>query len=81
MGFIMQNEEDCSSASVQERLKQTFEAVARELIQGDASQYPNFSSILQLIDNKRITFKELVMINDVVPNLSLSGLSKLDTHF
>lgn len=34
-----------------------------------------------MVDERRITYKELIMINDVMPNLSLSGLGKLESRF
>ena len=44
MGFIMQNDDDVSSLTVQSRLKTTFESVARSAIKR-AADYPNFASI------------------------------------
>ena len=34
-----------------------------------------------MVNQNRISYKELVMINDVIPNLSLSGLSKIEARF
>ena len=80
MGFIMQNDDDVSSAAVQERIKSTFERVARAQIPNAAS-FPNFSGIPQLVENQSVTFKELALICDVMPYLSATGLQQLESRF
>ena len=74
MGFIMQNDDDVSSVAVQERLKAAFEEVARTCIPPRAEEYPNFTRVPSMVENGRISYKDLALIIDVLPNLSQSGL-------
>lgn len=77
MGFIMQNDDDVSAPSVQHSLMQTYRRVSDELIRQE-SQFPNFVSIPQLVEKKQVQYKELASINDLLPNLSVEGLTKLE---
>ena len=77
MGFIMQNDDDVSAPSVQHALMQTYRRVSDELIRQE-SQFPNFVSIPQLVEKKQVQYKELASINDLLPNLSVEGLTKLE---
>ena len=76
----MQNDDDVSAPAVQRVLRETFETVANETI-ARASLFPNFSSIPQLVERKSVTYKELALINDLMPNLSDDGLIKLEGDF
>jgi hypothetical protein len=82
MGFIMQSEDDVSSQAVQARLRNEFTAAFNTMIgrQGSAS-YPNFDSVLRLLQANTICYKELAAINEVMPNLSQSGLESIEGNF
>ena len=43
--------------------------------------FPNFASIPQLVERSQISFKELAIINDLLPNLSDLGLTQLEKQF
>ena len=45
---------------------------------GNSAEFPNFCSILQLVDQSQVTYKELMLISGVMPNLSLDGLRQLE---
>lgn len=59
-------------------MRSTYETVSRELILGNAAEFANFCSILQLVDQSQVTYKELMLISGVMPNLSLDGLRQLE---
>jgi len=80
MGFIMQNDDDMDSPIVQERLTDTYHQCLRNLIT-DANQFPNFSNILRKVQTGQVSYRELSLVNDLMPNLSLRGLERLEANF
>jgi len=44
-------------------------------------KYPNFWSIPRLVQNQSITYKELALINEVIPVMSEYGLQQLEERF
>jgi hypothetical protein len=80
MGFIMQNDDDLAAPAVQERLKDNYHQAVRQLIT-DANQFPNFSTVLRQVEQGKLSYRELALINDVMPNLSQNGLQRLEGDF
>lgn len=77
MGFIMQNDEDTTSVQVQQRIQQEYaDAVGTHI--ADAARLVNFSQIPTMVTGKRISFKELALITDLIPNLSEEGFRRID---
>ena len=48
------------------------------MIQG-AADFPNFASIPQLVERSEVSYRELSMLNDLIPNLSDAGLQQLES--
>ena len=69
MGFIMQNDDDMASPAVQERLQDVYHWAFRALVT-DANKFPHFSNVLRDVAQGQISYRELSLINDVLPNLS-----------
>lgn len=80
MGFIMQNDDDVSSVSVQAKLNETYKSVAWIMIQ-NATEYPNFAAVPRLVERSEVSYKELAMLNDLIPNLSDAGIGQLEKNF
>lgn len=80
MGFIMQNDDDLSSMEVKTRMREVLAQVLHEAI-GDSTEFPNLSSIPKKLLSSHITFKDVSMINLVVPNLSATGLRRIEDSF
>jgi hypothetical protein len=56
----------------------TYRKVAWLMIQG-AADFPNFASIPQLVERSEVSYRELSMLNDLIPNLSDAGLQQLES--
>ena len=69
MGFIMQNDDDISSAAVQSRITQEFNDLLRRVF-SDGSQPANILSLPRLVAQKQVTHKELALITILMPFLS-----------
>ena len=80
MGFIMQNDDDISSAAVQSRITEEFNDLLRRVF-SDGSQPANILSLPRLVAQKQVTHKELALITILVPFLSSRGLSRVEEQF
>ena len=76
----MQSDDDFSSGKVQAKLKAKYSTVAKSLTDRSV-EFPNFASVSQMVDRKEISYKELLMLNDLIPNLCDDGLRKLEQTF
>ena len=80
MGFIMQNDDDMASPAVQERLQDVYHWAFRALVT-DANKFPHFSNVLRDVAQGQISYRELSLLNDVLPNLSIQGLEHLEANW
>ena len=81
MGFIMQNDEDFEKQDVQEKVKARFVELTQTTLQMTGKSYPNLSSIGEMIESEEFTYKELSLVNEMLPFLNEEGLDLLEREF
>ena len=65
---------------MQARLKAKYSTIAKSLTD-QSLEFPNFASVPQMVDRSEFSYKELLMLNDLIPNLCEAGLRKLEQSF
>lgn len=81
LGFIMQNDDDVNDKKVQDKIRTAFREVSRRYLNIDQSRYVNLLSVLEAVDSGRLDYKELALINEIIPNLSEEGKIRLESEF
>lgn len=60
---------------------EAYAAVSRLVLPPVANEYPNFQRVPSMVENARITYKDLALITEVLPYLSEAGLKQLEKDF
>ena len=80
LGFIMQNDEDVNSKSVQTKILQEYRQVTDLKLRSLGGSYNNLNLITDKVQEGKIGYKELALIGDVIKHLNHKGLQDIDTQ-
>jgi len=70
-----------NSETVQNNLRQAFFKFNKDELHNNEQRYPNLVGIIMLIENERLGYKELSLINEILPNLCSTGLDAVENGF